>query len=57
MGSYGWFDSTIDGQSHSSDCRFDTCSCWRLHDCKTDGKAGTVSLSTAVKVHRLSGYD
>ena len=57
MGSYGWFDSTIEGQSHSSDCRFDTCSCWRLHDCKTDGKAGTVSLSTAVKVHRLSGYD
>jgi len=66
MGSYGWFDSTIEGQSHSSDCRFDTCSCWGLHDGETDWglhdgetavEAGTGSFSTAGGVHRLSGRD
>ena len=58
---YIWFSfflripSAIDGQSHSSGCRFDTCSCWWLHAGETAVEAGTVSFSTAGGVHRLSG--
>ena len=54
---YGQFDSAIDGQSHSSGCCLDTCSCCGLHAGETVGKAGTVSFSTAGGVHRLSGDD
>ena len=54
---YGQFDSAIDGQSHSSGCRFDTCSCCGLHAGEKDDEALTVSYSTAGGVHRLCGDD
>ena len=52
MGSYEWFDLTIDGQSYSTDCRFGTCSCWEGYTIvKRIGKAPALFLLVL-----LAGY-